>query len=699
MMVPNVLCVGFAKCGTTTLYDILIQHPDIYLSGIKEPIYYGNSKFEKKGFGWYLSRYYPQKINEKIVMEINPVIGKYISAERIKKDYGENTKIIFLIRNPIKRLYSNFKMNLIKGDCFDEKKENIGDSSILFEKWVINNFLNDKLDVISGDKVPKFCKSGNYYKKISDYYNVFGRNNIKVVIFEDFISNPKKVCEELYDFMGIEPNDNINYSIHSNNGNRVVNNKFYLSLNRTFINKIWPDFFIKKFNYISFKFSSNLNKIVWNFPTYFTKINTNDGGISNISYNILEIYYKNMIKNLGNLLDIDLYKKWGLNNKPILLKEDILVAILKSKYSNELEKIKREYYSLSIYNNGTRLLSNMRKHQDLIICLLHDVLSFFTETRLCDCIFLNGSFSRLTCTYSSDVDLNLIYDDKYKDMLFPIELKINYVLSKLLNFRGCDRVHTMMVYTQKIGNCVVELCDNSYLKYKNTNINYFCRNNYQELLNDTFNTARNYCELINYLDDSIHNNIFKDWLYNFEMIYESDNKFIDYVNNNFKKTKMGSDFYDSIISEINLLIEKYSKKGFSSIYVENQISISKMKNRYKFDIMDAINNILLLLNYCYCQRYMNFCFLIDNRIIKKTLKKCILFAFTMITRLQIVLDILGYDLSSHSTDNLDEELFRKVYYKIYKSNYEIDLKKMEDMLYPEIINSLKKLKWEVKKNV
>lgn len=90
-MRPNVLCVGFAKCGTTTLYDIMKQHSDIYLSGIKEPIYYGNSDLvEEKGFEWYEKRYYSKQTDKKVIMEINPIIGRSVLAAQIKKDYGEN---------------------------------------------------------------------------------------------------------------------------------------------------------------------------------------------------------------------------------------------------------------------------------------------------------------------------------------------------------------------------------------------------------------------------------------------------------------------------------------------------------------------------------------------------------------------------------------------------------------------------------
>lgn len=95
-MKPNVLCVGFAKCGTTTLYDIMKQHSDIYLSGIKEPIYYGSRELiQEKGFEWYKRRYYCKNTNKKIVMEINPILGRNVPANQIKLDYGKDIKIIF----------------------------------------------------------------------------------------------------------------------------------------------------------------------------------------------------------------------------------------------------------------------------------------------------------------------------------------------------------------------------------------------------------------------------------------------------------------------------------------------------------------------------------------------------------------------------------------------------------------------------
>lgn len=54
------ICIGFQKCGTTSLYDLLRQHPDIYLTeDVKEPMFY-RVPLLRRVFGrdWYRKRYF-----------------------------------------------------------------------------------------------------------------------------------------------------------------------------------------------------------------------------------------------------------------------------------------------------------------------------------------------------------------------------------------------------------------------------------------------------------------------------------------------------------------------------------------------------------------------------------------------------------------------------------------------------------------
>lgn len=399
-----------------------------------------------------------------------------------------------------------------------------------------------------------------------------------------------------------------------------------------------------------------------------------------------------------NVLLINSYYKWKIRKISIALKEDFIVSILKSRYGVKLRKIKRKYYDFSISNNYDGLISNMRKHQKLIIHIIEDVLSFFDETKLCDCIFLNGSFSRFTCTYGSDVDFNLIYDSMYKDILFPIELKINYILSCVLNFRGCDRIHSMMVYTERMDNNYVELYDNKYLLYKNDSINYFCRNNYEELLSDTFNTCRDYSVLVNYLNSNIcSGNIFNEWLYNFNVLYEGNSKFSNCINDNFYNVKTSDDFSDKLFSCINSLIEKYRKSEFESIYVDGKISISKLKKRYKSNIINCLNSVILMFNYCNSDVFLDVYSLINSGAIGTNLKNCIMHALVMINRLHIVLDRFDCDLSSHSTHCVSEDSFSKKYFDIYGSDYINDLSRMENAVYSECISYFEDVKSSLEK--
>lgn len=323
-MKPNVLCVGFAKCGTTTLYDIMKQHPDIYLSGIKEPIYYGSNELvNEKGFGWYQNRYYPKKTNKKIVMEINPILARNVPASKIKLDYGDNTKIIFIIRNPINRTYSEFKMNLVDGTCFPNLNDNLGDSTReLFNNWVKNNFIETKGKYVLNDSYStKFCESGNYFPKIKDYIDNFGKDNVQIIFFEDFIKEPKKECEKIFEFIGVESNDSIDYNLHSNDGNRLPKSVLTMKVNQVWFLKIYKKILIEKLPFISDDVCKFLNFLTWKVPIIFSKSNENLENMSEESKQIIYNYYYEMISELSNLMDMDLFQKWNIEEKNKVLKK------------------------------------------------------------------------------------------------------------------------------------------------------------------------------------------------------------------------------------------------------------------------------------------------------------------------------------------------------------------------------------------
>ena len=109
-MLPNFLIVGPPKSGTTSLQLYLNRHPDIFCRG--ETHYYDENY--NKGIKWYEKQFEKAK-GEKRIGEKTPDYF-YIEGipEKIKKDFPD-IKLLFILRDPIKRAYSHYYHNLRRG--------------------------------------------------------------------------------------------------------------------------------------------------------------------------------------------------------------------------------------------------------------------------------------------------------------------------------------------------------------------------------------------------------------------------------------------------------------------------------------------------------------------------------------------------------------------------------------------------------
>jgi len=116
MTLPNFIIVGAQKSGTTTLYDILAQHNDIYLSSTKESKFFVDEEKYNRGIEFYSNEYFSNYNGEKAIGEIDP---EYIFFEdvpqRLRYDISSNLKLIFILRNPVARAYSHYLMTYKRG--------------------------------------------------------------------------------------------------------------------------------------------------------------------------------------------------------------------------------------------------------------------------------------------------------------------------------------------------------------------------------------------------------------------------------------------------------------------------------------------------------------------------------------------------------------------------------------------------------
>lgn len=219
LKLPNFICVGAQKSGTTTLYKILKQHPQVFLPHQKEVGFFHNDQNYSKGKKFYSSFYKSCRI-EKVLGDITPEYMYYEKVpSRIYETLGEDIKLVFMLRNPIERAYSGYLMACRRGH---ENKSFL--EAIELEKSRI--FQNDFLRLHFS-----YIDRGFYAKQIKRYLRYFSLNQMFFIVFEeDFIELAKRqeTISKLLHFLGIEiiPIDtNIKANPHSQ-----YRNKFFQQL-------------------------------------------------------------------------------------------------------------------------------------------------------------------------------------------------------------------------------------------------------------------------------------------------------------------------------------------------------------------------------------------------------------------------------------------------------------------------------------
>ena len=222
---PDFFIPGFAKSGTSSLHDLLNSHPDISMSKLKEPVYWNNKSFDKFD-DFEIVRYSDLfEKDTKIKGESTTSYMFYDSfIKNINKYYKEPPKFIIILRNPVDRFISH--VNWLKGLGLEKKDIN---EVLMDEKW--SNF-NEY------DDYPRhYYQFGLYHKWISRFIDNFGKQNIKIITFEQLISDRLNTINDCYEFLGVEKLGKINF-IRSNKSKKIVFPYFYHFLRKSSTGKM-----------------------------------------------------------------------------------------------------------------------------------------------------------------------------------------------------------------------------------------------------------------------------------------------------------------------------------------------------------------------------------------------------------------------------------------------------------------------------
>ena len=197
---PNFFLMGAPRSGTTSLYEYLKNTKGVFLPKIKEIHYFAvsinqdllllkNIKGEKK-----YHELYKDVTNEIAIGDPSPLHLWDPKAAQLIHDIAPNAKIIITLRDPIERSYSHFLQLVSYGT----------------EHHPFVDSIKKALDA-PPDYSGRVIDCGFYYQQVKRYIDLFGKDNVRVYVYEEFFKEPRKYVKEILEFLGVneEPPDTV----------------------------------------------------------------------------------------------------------------------------------------------------------------------------------------------------------------------------------------------------------------------------------------------------------------------------------------------------------------------------------------------------------------------------------------------------------------------------------------------------------
>jgi len=205
-MMPDFVIPGEAKCGTTSLYRYLCRHPWVVSADMKEPesfIHYGASPM-------FCAAHYPFLWKK----WIGAIVGKRLVAGEASADYYShpaapealaqtlpNAKIIILLRNPVNRAFSDYRMFKTAG--IETGSFEPGVEGCL--RWISDPALEPLVQMarLSDKGFLRYILRGLYAENLRRWQKLFPSGQLLILKSENLFNDPQAVLDRIFAFLGL----------------------------------------------------------------------------------------------------------------------------------------------------------------------------------------------------------------------------------------------------------------------------------------------------------------------------------------------------------------------------------------------------------------------------------------------------------------------------------------------------------------
>lgn len=185
---PDFLIVGAMKAGTTTLYRDLLVNPEVYLPAIKEPHnLVHDTVLSAEGKARYAQLFRLAKSNQ-VCGEASTGYTKLPTnrgvPERAMSLIGPALKIVYIVREPVARIVSHHYHSYSSGIFSPDIDQEIR-------------------------KQPVLLDYSRYAMQIEPWIETFGRSNVLILVFEEFVASRRPMVRQISEFLGVTPNESL----------------------------------------------------------------------------------------------------------------------------------------------------------------------------------------------------------------------------------------------------------------------------------------------------------------------------------------------------------------------------------------------------------------------------------------------------------------------------------------------------------
>lgn len=177
----NFIGVGVQKAGTTSIHRFLDEHPQLCVAHgrDKDTQFFGS--FFDRGYEWY-ERHFDACQENQLIGEVSTSYFYNSDIPSRIKEYNSDVKIFVCLRNPVERIISNHKHEVRAGHVSGE---------------------NLDLGAALGNN-PAYTLQSKYSTHLRRWIDVFGRDNVHVLLFDDLVEDPAGFAKGLYRYLGVD---------------------------------------------------------------------------------------------------------------------------------------------------------------------------------------------------------------------------------------------------------------------------------------------------------------------------------------------------------------------------------------------------------------------------------------------------------------------------------------------------------------